>query len=126
MNKNFWNIPLRKHHRLSGQILSIVSPILEAFDLTQFCYFFVTESRHSACLSTHPAWTEFYLTNNLFHHNPFLKSTNLLAQGIFLSENIRDNGFLDSKREAQKFGIGDSVTLTVKTPSKLEGFSFST
>ncbi len=125
MNKNFWDYPLRKHHRLSDQILPIVSPLIDAFNLSQFCYFFVTQKGHAACLSSHPEWTEFYHYNDLFKHNPFLRNPKHLPEGVFFSENIREERYLESKNQARKFGIGDSILMASKIEGKWEGFSFN-
>lgn len=125
MNKHFWDYPLRKHHRLSAQIRPFVSPLVETFALSQFCYFFVTQEGHAACLSSHPEWTEFYHYNGLFLHNPFLRKQEFLPEGVFFSESIQDPGFLESKNQARHFGIGDSLLITSRERSKWEGFSFN-
>lgn len=124
MAKNFWDYPLRKHHRLCDQIRPLINPLVDAFGISHFCYFFVTQEGHSACLSSHPAWVEFYLYNDLFLHNPFLKDPQLTPEGVFFTKNMKGAGYLESKRQAKTFGIEDSMVLTSKKDGKLQGFSF--
>lgn len=124
MAKNFWDYPLRKHHKLCDQIRPLVSALVDAFGISHFCYFYVDQEGHSACLSSHPAWLEFYLYNDLFLHNPFLKDPQLIPEGVFFTKCIKDAGYLESKRHAKTFGIEDSIVLTTKKEGKLQGFSF--
>ncbi len=125
MAQNFWDEPLRRHHQLSDQIHSLVSPLVEGFHLSQFCYFFIKEKGEAACLSSYPAWTEFYHYEGLFHHNPFLRSPKLLPEGLFFSKFVRDRGFLESKEKAHRFGIGDSMVIGRRQGEGWEGFLFS-
>lgn len=124
MVKNFWDYPLRKHHKLCDQTRSLINPLVDTFGISHFCYFFVTKEGHSACLSSHPAWVEFYLYNNLFLHNPFLKDPQLTPEGVFFTKSIKEAGYLESKRQAKTFGIEDSLVLTSKKEGRLQGFSF--
>lgn len=125
MDKNFWDYPLRKHHKVSGQIHPLITPLIDAFNLSHFCHFFVTKDGYSACLSSRPDWMEFYLYNNLFLHNPFLKNPSHIPEGIFLTQGIADPDYIESKKQAKAFGIEDSLVLTYKNENKLKAFSFS-
>lgn len=119
-----WEYRLRKHHRLSDKIRPIISPLIEAFDIAQFCYFYVDEKGMSACLSSHPQWVEFYLYQNLFLYNPFLKDPKIVPEGVFFAKGIRDKGFQESQKHAKAFGIEDTIILTSKEDGLLKGFSF--
>lgn len=124
MNHNFWDYPLRKHHRLSDQIRPLITPLFDAFGMSHFSYFFVTKEGSSACLGTNPEWMEFYLHNDLFLHNPFLRSPQLIPEGVFFTQSIKDPGYRESKNLAKSFGIEDSLLLTCKEGGILQGFSF--
>lgn len=124
MNKSFWDYRLRKHHQLSDQIRPLLTPLFDAFEISHFSYFFVTNEGYSACLGTHPEWVEFYLYNNLFLHNPFLRSPNLIPEGVFFTQSIKDPQYRETKKHAKKFGIEDSLMLTSKKGEILQGFSF--
>ncbi len=124
MATNFWDYPLRKHHKLCDQIRPLINPLADAFGISHFCYFFVSQEGHSACLGSHPAWMEHYLYNDLFLHNPFLKTPQLTPEGVFFTKSIKGAGYLESKRQAKTFGIEDSLVLTSKKEGKLQGFSF--
>lgn len=124
MNKNFWDYPLRKHHQLSDQIRPLISPLFDAFGMSHFSYFFVTTEGCSACLATNPEWMEFYLHNDLFLYNPFLRSPHLVPEGVFFTQSIKDVRYRESKKHAKKFGIEDSLLLIFKEKGILKGFSF--
>jgi DNA-binding CsgD family transcriptional regulator len=124
MNKNFWDYPLCKHHQLSDQIRPLITPLFDAFGMSHFSYFFVTPEGHSACLGTNPEWMEFYLYNDLFLHNPFLRSPHLIPEGVFFTQSIKHPGYRESKKHAKNFGIEDSLLLTFKEKGILQGFSF--
>lgn len=124
MANNFWDYPLRKHHKLCDQIRPLITPLVDAFGISHFSYFFVTQEGHSACLSSHPAWLEHYLYQELFLHNPFLKAPQLIPEGVFFMKSIKDPGYLETKKQAKTFGIEDSIVLTSKKEGKLHGFSF--
>ena len=124
MNHNFWDYPLRKHHQLSDQIRPLVTPLFDAFEISHFSYFFVTKEGYSACLGTNPEWMEFYLYNNLFYHNPFLRSPQLIPEGLFFTQSIQDPEYRESKKYAENFGIEDSLLLISKKNEILQGFSF--
>ncbi len=124
MKKNFWDDPLHKHHRLSDQIRPLLIPIFDALGMTHFSYFFVTKEGNSACLGTNPEWIEFYVYNNLFLHNPFLRSPQLIPEGVFFTQSIQDLGYCESKKYAKHFGIEDSLIITSKETGILQGFSF--
>jgi hypothetical protein len=123
MNKNFWNYPLHKHHIICDRTRSLFAPLVHTFDLSHFCYFFVTQEGYSACLSSRPDWMEFYLYNNLFLHNPFLKNPNLIPEGVFFTQSVTDLKYIKSKSHAKAFGIEDSLVLTFKNEKILRGFS---
>lgn len=124
MVNHFWDAPCAKHHRLCDQVRPLITPLIDTFGIAHFCYFFVTEEGHSACLSSYPKWLEFYLYNDLFLHNPFLRSPQLIPEGVFFTKGIKDPGYLELKRHAKTFGIEDSIVLTFKLKGKLQGFSF--
>lgn len=124
MKGNFWDCLLRKHHQLSDQIRSLMTPLFDAFGMSHFSYFFVTSEGLSACLGTNPEWMEFYLHNNLFLHNPFLRNPRLIPEGVFFTQSIEDPGYRESKKYAKNFGVEDSLLLTFKEEGVLEGFSF--
>ena len=124
MANNFWDYPLRKHHKLCDQVRPLITPLIEAFGISHFCYFFVTQQGHSACLSSHPAWVEYYLYNELFLHNPFLKNPELVPEGVFFTRSIKDPAFLKTKKIAKTFGLEDSIVLTSKKDGNLQGFSY--
>lgn len=124
MTKNFWDYPLRKHHKLCDQIRPLINPLVDAFGISHFCYFFVTQEGASACLGSHPAWVEHYLYNDLFLYNPFLKTPQLIPEGVFFTKSIKNSAYLETKKQAKTFGIEDSIVLTSKKDGKLQGFSF--
>lgn len=123
MANNFWDYPLRKHHKLCDQIRPLINPLVDAFGISHFSYFFVTQEGHSACLSSHPAWLEHYLYHELFLYNPFLKAPELIPEGVFFTKSMRDSAYLETKKQAKTFGIEDSLILTSKKDGKLQGFS---
>lgn len=92
--------------------------------MSHFSYFFVTKEGYSACLGTNPEWMEFYLYNDLFLHNPFLRNPCLIPEGVFFTQSIKEPGYLESKKYAKNFGIEDSLLLTFKNEEILQGFSF--
>ncbi len=124
MDKNFWDYPLQQHHQLSDQIRPLVTPLFDAFGISHFSYFFVTKEGYSACLGTNPEWMEFYLSNYLFLHNPFLRSPQFIPEGVFFTQSIKEPGYRESKTHAKNFGIEDSLLLTFKDKGVLQGFSF--
>jgi len=121
--QNFYH-PLRKHHRFSDSLRFLTVPIVEAFDLAQFCYFSIDSDGNSAALSTYPAWMEYYMNEKLFVFNPFLKSPKLIPEGIHLAKGVKDPAYLNSRKHAESFGIQDSLVITLKMKEKLVGFSF--
>lgn len=124
MNKNIWNYPLRKHHIVCDRTRALFAPLVHAFDLSHFCYFFVTKEGYSSCLSSRSDWLEFYLYNQLFLHNPFLKHPTLIPKGVFFTRSVTDPEYRKSKSHAKTFGIEDSLVLTFKDEEVLKGFSF--
>ena len=103
MANKFWDYPLRKHHKLCDQIRPLINPLVDAFGISHFSYFFVTQEGHSACLSSHPAWLEHYLYHELFLYNPFLKAPELIPEGVFFTKSMRDSAYLETKKTSQDF-----------------------
>lgn len=125
MNENFWEYPLRKHHRLSDRLKPFLSPLMQAFDLSHFCYFYVNKKGYSACISSRPDWLEFYLYNKLYFDNPFLKNLDLLSEGVFFTKRAKDHKLLEFNKQQLACGIEDSLVLTLKNEESLRGFTFS-
>lgn len=124
MGQDIWYYPLRKHHKLCEKIRPFTQPLLETFQLAQFSYFFVDSKGNSACLSSYPEWVEYYLYQNLFLYNPFLKHPSLIPEGVFLSRGMKDQGYLATRQHSESFGIDDSITIIFKDDERLRGFSF--
>lgn len=124
MKENFWNYPLIRHHKIYERTRSFFAPLIETFNLSHFCYFFVTKEGYTACLSSRPDWIEFYLYNNLFLNNPFLKNPILIPEGFFFSRSIDDSIYHQTRGQAKDFGIEDTLVLTFKEKELLRGFSF--
>lgn len=122
-HQNFYHA-LRKHHNFNDGLRSLTGPIVEAFNLAQFCYFSVDSNGNTAALSTYPDWMEYYINEELFVFNPFLKSPKLIPEGVYLARGINDSAYLHSRKHAESFGIQDSLVITLKLQNKLVGFSF--
>lgn len=125
MSHDFWFHPLRRHHRLSERLKPQVRPLLSAFSLKHFSYFSVSDTGDSVCLSTDPEWMEIYLQKELFLHNPFLKNPDLLTSGTFFASGIADRRFQESRAIGTDYGITDTLIITRKNKSLLQGFSFA-
>ena len=69
-----------------------------------------------------PEWIEFYLYNNLFLHNPFLRSPQLIPEGVFFTQSIKDPGYCESKQYAKNFGIDDSIIIISKENEILKSY----
>jgi DNA-binding CsgD family transcriptional regulator len=124
MNQSPWKEQLQKHHRLSEAISALTRPLLEMFQLSHFSYFSVDDAGYSACISTHPEWMEFYLDQQLFCNNPFLKDPAIIPSGVFFTKAIKDPKYLQSRQHAHSFGIEDSLVITTNIGNRLKGFSF--
>ncbi len=124
MTNNFWDYTLRKHHRLCDQVRPLIQPLVDAFGISHFGYFFVTEAGHWACISSNPAWLEHYLYNDLFLNSPFIKDPKFIPEGVIFTKCINSSAYIETKRQAKTFGIEDSIILTSKKDGKFQGFSF--
>jgi len=107
MSQSSWYYELKTHHQLSERVSPLLKPLVEVFGLDHISYFSVDAKGNSSCLCSSPSWMEFYLNEQLYLENPFLKHPDFVQDGVFLPKD------------------GASLVLISKSKDQTRGFSLS-
>lgn len=123
-NGKNWNLQLRKHSLYSQKIRPLTESLFFSFHLSHFSYFSIDDKGYSSCISTNHEWMEFYLDQELFCHNPFLRKPGVVPAGVYFTCSVRDPGYHRAREKASDFGICDSLVISENLGNKTKGFSF--
>jgi DNA-binding CsgD family transcriptional regulator len=120
-----------KQHFIScsaKEVIAICNPLASYFDTTYFNFVRRYDDTSEACLTTDPAWTEYFYHQGLYK---FVLSDKFAQTKLLLNrlKIIPWSQFLNSpvrRAQSELFGVGVGLTLIFTKPAHVDFFHFGT
>lgn len=111
----------------SNTISKITQPIKNHLGINFFGYHRIDNDGKYLTLTDHPEWAEYYLDNELFHNDPFLKHPSEYSKGISFFGDVGKKSFKDTLSCAWEkiTKSNDGIVLIEKNNNDVKFFIFA-
>lgn len=115
-----------KHH---DKIMRFCAPLFDAFNINNFWFVRTLNSSSYSYLCSHAGWSEYWASEKLYFHNPFLRHPKCLREGIYLHKfkDVEDQSLKHIYKESFHSGPAHNQTLRfiIRTQDGIEEWGFS-